>query len=159
MLFAAAGFLSSGAISPANADEGDVVQIMLCFDGGGDPGTCSEEFASQCLEEAKSTSETAGAQRSCLVRLTSAWDGIHEGLMRRAAATYSGEHQARFKRYVADWARYDASACAFNAMDFAPATRDMEQLYCQLKRVLKRAEFLIASYESAQVRDPRLPLK
>ncbi|MEP2781829.1 MAG: hypothetical protein ABJO67_08265 [Pseudoruegeria sp.] len=106
-----------------------------------------------------SSVEQTGVQKACLNRLTLAWDGIQGGLLRRAQSTYTGEHKARFTRYVQDWARFDASACAFTSMEHTPRSREMEGLYCRLSRVLKRAEFLINVYDSAQVRDPIHPLQ
>lgn len=147
------------AAAAQGAEDGDIVQIMLCFEDQADPQACSQQFISLCLDQSKGTSEQPGMQRACLLRLTEAWVGIHEGLLRRTATTFTGDHRARLQRYVADWAKYDESACAFIAMEFAPANREMEEIYCKLQRVLKRAEFLIAAYDSAQVRDPRLPLK
>ncbi len=142
----------------AQAADSDIVEIMLCYDSRKNLEECSELFIKTCLDKTTSSVEQPGVQKACLSRLTLAWDGIQGGLLRRAETTYSGEHKARFIRYVKDWARYDDSACAFNVMDHVRASREMEALYCRLGRVLKRAEFLIDVYQSAQVRDPTRPL-
>lgn len=147
-----------GAPAMGQAADSDIVEIMLCYDSSKNMEECSERFIKSCLDKNSSSVEQPGVQKACLSRLTLAWDGIQGGLLRRAEATYSGEHKARFIRYVQDWARFDDSACAFNAMDHVRASREMEALYCRLGRVLKRAEFLNDVYQSAQVRDPTRPL-
>lgn len=147
-----------GVPQALHAADSDIVEIMLCYDSTKNMEECSQRFIKSCLDQNTSSVEQKGVQKACLSRLTLAWDGIQGGLLRRAEATYTGEHKARFVRYVQDWARYDASACAFNAMDHVRASREMETLYCRLGRALKRAEFLIDVYQSAQVRDPTRPL-
>lgn len=134
------------------ADPGDLVEIMLCYQDRGDVMQCSETFLDSCLTASPSAVEQPGVEAACLDRLRGAWDGIHGGLLRRARTTYSGEQKFLFTDYVEKWKIMDEAACRFNSSDIDVGRRDQEVSLCMLGRALKRAEFLITEFESAQGR-------
>lgn len=137
----------------ALAEAGDVVEIMLCYQDRNDVMQCSEVFLKSCLTANPSAVEQPGVEAACLDRLRTAWDGIHEGLLGRARATYSGEQKFLFTDYVQKWKILDEAACRFNSSSFEPTRRDQEAAFCMLERALKRAEYLITEFNSAQGRD------
>lgn len=139
--------------APSRADPGDIVEIMLCYQDLNDVVHCSEVFLKSCLTASPSAVEQPGVETACLNRLRGAWDGIHAGLLSRARTTYSGEQKFLFTDYVEKWKILDDAACRFNNSIVDVGRRDHEISFCMFERALKRTEFLITEFESAQGRD------